>query len=81
MLEFYGGRDSSSQLPLPCQGAHVLLPHESQLSESLVTVGGVCSLSAAQEVQLHIKGVQNPPPASLLSGPTLTQTKVRVPKA
>lgn len=81
MLEFYGGRDSSSQLPLPCQGAHILFPHESQLSESLVTVGGVCSLSAAQEVHLHIKGRPEPSPTSLRSGPTLTQNEVRVPKA
>lgn len=44
------------QLPLPCQGAHILFPHESQLSESLVTVGGVLLTLSCSRGAISYKG-------------------------
>lgn len=54
MLAFSGRRDPSFQLFLPCLGSHVLFPHESQLPESLVTVGG-CAHSRLLKKRSTIK--------------------------
>lgn len=53
--------------PSPTHPVSTLIP----VGESLVTIGGLCSLLTVERVQYHIR--EGHLQASLLPGPTLTQ--------